>query len=165
MRSNILLLLLLGALSLQAQHNNEKTIHQVLDSWHDAAAKADFQGYFGLMGEQSVFIGTDAMENWQRKEFEAFSKPYFDQGKAWAFEAIERNVYFSASGTIAWFDELLNTWMGTCRGSGVLEKIKDSWKIKHYVLSITIPNEEIEPVIGLKKQKDSIIREQKKRDW
>ncbi|MDX1314565.1 MAG: nuclear transport factor 2 family protein, partial [Eudoraea sp.] len=118
-----------------------------------------------LMGEQSVFIGTDAMENWQREAFEAFSKPYFDQGKAWAFKARERNIYLSDDGSIAWFDELLDTWMGTCRGSGVLEKKEGSWKIRHYVLSITIPNEEIEPVISLKKSKDSLIQKQIKRNW
>ena len=154
-----------AGLALQAQKTEKKAVHQVLDSWQEAAAKADFQTYFGLMGEQSVFIGTDAMENWQREAFEAFSKPYFDQGKAWSFEARERNVYIAAEGSFAWFDELLDTWMGTCRGSGVLEKDRDTWKIRHYVLSITIPNEEIEAVINLKKSKDSLIQKQVKRNW
>jgi hypothetical protein len=36
----------------------------------------------------------------------------------------------------AWFDELLNTQMKICRGSGVLvKKIGQEWKIKQYVLS------------------------------
>ena len=152
-------------LSLQAQETKVEAIHEVLDAWHEAAAKADFGTYFNLMGEQSVFIGTDAMENWQRDAFEAFSKPYFDQGKAWSFKARERNIYTSDDGSIAWFDELLDTWMGTCRGSGVLAKQEDSWKIRHYVLSITIPNEEIEPVIALKKTKDSLIQKEIKRNW
>ena len=165
MKTKVCFLLLFLALGLQAQGDQEKEIHGVLDAWHEAAAKADFQTYFNLMGEQSVFIGTDAVENWQRDAFEAFSKPYFDQGKAWAFEARERNIYTSVDGSIAWFDELLDTWMGTCRGSGVLEKHDDSWKIRHYVLSITIPNEEIEPVIALKKTKDSLIKNQIKRNW
>ncbi len=165
MKTKLSLFFLFIALSTYAQDAKVNTVHQVLDSWHEAAANANFQDYFDLMGEQSVFIGTDAMENWQRDAFEAFSKPYFDQGKAWAFQARERNVYFSSEGSIAWFDELLDTWMGTCRGSGVLEKVEDSWKIRHYVLSITIPNEEIEPVISLKKSKDSLIRKQIKRNW
>ena len=165
MKTKLSLILLFLGFSLQAQESTKKDIHQVLDTWHEAAAKADFKTYFDSMGEQSVFIGTDAMENWQREAFEAFSKPYFDQGKAWAFQARERNIYLSADGSLAWFDELLDTWMGTCRGSGVLELIEDSWKIRHYVLSITIPNEEIEPVIALKKSKDSLIQKQIKRDW
>lgn len=165
MKTKLCFLLLVLGLGLQAQESQKKAIHLVMDSWHEAAAKADFETYFGLMGEESVFIGTDAMENWQREAFAAFSKPYFDQGKAWAFEARERNVYISADGSFAWFDELLDTWMGTCRGSGVLEKMEDDWKIRHYVLSLTIPNEEIEPVISLKKSKDSLIQKQRKRDW
>ena len=45
------------------------------------------------MTDDSVFIGTDATENWQNKDFRAFSKPYFDRGKAWSFTAIDRNIY------------------------------------------------------------------------
>lgn len=165
MNKIFLVIILSLTAGLQAQDKQKKAVHQVLDHWHEAAANANFEGYFGLMGEQSVFIGTDAMENWQREEFRSFSKPYFDQGKAWAFQARERNIYLSENGDFAWFDELLDTWMGTCRGSGVLEKEKDSWKIRHYVLSLTIPNEEIEPVIALKKKKDSLIQKQIQRNW
>ena len=165
MNKFFLLIMLAFITGLQAQDKQKKAVHQVLDQWHEAAAKANFEDYFGLMGKQSTFIGTDAMENWQREAFESFSKPYFDQGKAWAFKARERNIYLAESGEIAWFDELLDTWMGSCRGSGVLEKVKGSWKIRHYVLSLTIPNEEIEPVIALKKKKDSIIQKQIQRDW
>ena len=86
-----------------------------------------------------------------------FSKPYFDKGKAWDFETLERNIYVNSSGEFVWFDELLRTWMGTCRGSGVLEKIENSWKIKHYVLSVSIPNEDINRVITIKKKNDSIF--------
>jgi hypothetical protein len=34
----------------------------------------------------------------------------------------------------AWFDELLNTQMKICRGSGV-SKVGNDWKIKHYVIN------------------------------
>ncbi len=164
--NKIFLLIMLCFISgLRAQDMRIESVHLVLDQWHEAAANADYERYFGHMGEQSVFIGTDAMENWQREAFQTFSKPYFDKGKAWAFKARERNIYFSESGKIAWFDELLDTWMGTCRGSGVLEKVKDSWKIRHYVLSVTIPNEEIQPVVSLKRKKDSLIQREIQRDW
>jgi hypothetical protein len=56
-----------------------------------------------------------------------------------------------------WFDELIATWMGTCRGSGVLEKRGDSWKIKQYVLSVAIPNEDIQAVIDTKKNNDALF--------
>ena len=87
----------------------------------------------------------------------AFSKPYFDQGKAWSFSALERNIYIGASAQVAWFDELLDTWMQLCRGSGVAVRQNGEWKIAHYVLSLTVPNEKIEGAIALKKESDSLL--------
>jgi ketosteroid isomerase-like protein len=140
---------------IQAQTSEKNKIQTTIDSWHIAAGEANFENYFGLLTEDAIFIGTDAAEVWNKTEFMAFSKPYFDQGKAWNFKAIQRNIYLDASGNVAWFDELLDTWMQLCRGSGVLKKVNGQWKIAHYVLSITIPNEEIDPVIALKKERDS----------
>jgi hypothetical protein len=40
--------------------------------------------------------------------------------------------------------------MKICRGSGVLVKIGGEWKIKHYVLSMTIPNDDVNAVIKIK---------------
>ena len=47
--------------------------------------------------------------------------------------------------------------MGTCRGSGVLEKKDKKWKIKHYVLSVEIPNDDVQTIIAAKKKSDSIF--------
>jgi hypothetical protein len=100
--------------------------------------------------------------NWDKKAFAAFSKPYFDRGKAWDFKSVERNIYFSKNGKTAWFDELLDTWMKGCRGSGVLEKEGKEWKIKHYVLSMTVPNEVTDQVLPLKgKYEDELIEKLK----
>lgn len=132
-------------------------INGVMNNWHLAASEANYENYFSKMDSLSVFIGTDASENWNKTEFANFSKPYFNKGKAWSFTTLERNIYINKDGTFAWFDELLNTWMGTCRGSGVLEKKENNWKIKHYVLSVTIPNDDIQKVIAAKKEKDSIF--------
>lgn len=136
---------------------SEEKVNTVLEDWHTAAANADFEKYFGLMTNDGVFIGTDAEENWQNQEFREFSKPYFDKGKAWSFSTLERNIYAAESGEIAWFDELLSTQMGICRGSGVLEQVEDEWKIKHYVLSIVIPNENVSEITLIKKERDSIL--------
>ncbi|MBT3741205.1 MAG: nuclear transport factor 2 family protein [Polaribacter sp.] len=165
---NIIVLLLIVLISVSCQNESKqisnleldsikKETNKIVNSWHKAAAEANFEGYFGLMDSVSVFIGTDASENWNKNKFQAFSKPYFDKGKAWDFETLERNIYVNSSGEFVWFDELLKTWMGTCRGSGVLEKIENSWKIKHYVLSVSIPNEDINRVITIKKKNDSIF--------
>ena len=134
-----------------AQQNETQMLHTFLNDWHAAAAKANFDDYFNAMHEESIFIGTDATEHWTKPEFINYAKPHFDKGKAWHFKVLERHVFFSRDGNYAWFDELLDTQMKLCRGSGVLVKTKTGWKIKHYVLSITIPNENVKEVIKLKK--------------
>jgi len=140
-----------------AQENNKEELNELINKWHKAASEADYETYFGILAEDGVFIGTDASENWQNHDFRTFSKPYFDRGKAWSFTTIERNIYISESENFAWFDELLDTRMEICRGSGVLSKEDGKWRIKHYVLSITIPNENVEEVSALKKEKDSLF--------
>ena len=136
--------------SLQYKESDEKEqVNRTLDAWHKAAAEANFNGYFGMMTDDAIYIGTDPTENWDLKAFQAFAKPYFDRGKAWDFKALERHIYFDKSGKLAWFDELLNTQMKICRGSGVLVKIGKEWKIKHYVLSMTIPNENTNEVVKI----------------
>ena len=144
-------------LSIESNKEIKENINVLMNNWHKAATDADYEGYFGKMDSVSVFIGTDATENWTKKQFESFSKPYFDKGKAWDFKTLERNIYISKTRNFVWFDELLDTWMGTCRGSGVLEKENNSWKIKHYVLSVEIPNDDVQAVIMAKKKSDSIF--------
>ena len=139
-----------------AETEIESNIDSLLTNWHKAASEADFEKYFGAMDSISIFIGTDATENWTRKQFEEFCRPYFDKGEAWDFTTLERNIFVSNNKDVAWFDEILNTWMGTCRGSGVLEKTDNEWKIKHYVLSVAIPNDNIKAVIEAKSKNDSV---------
>jgi hypothetical protein len=160
----ILLSILFFSVLAQAQTKETATINTTLDAWHKAAADAKFDTYFNMMSEESIFIGTDATENWNKKAFMDFAKPYFDKGKAWSFTALERHVYFDKSGKMAWFDELLNTQMKICRGSGVLVKEGKIWKIKHYVLSMTIPNDNSDEVIKAKAPiEDALIDKLKKK--
>ena len=138
--------------------DSEKSkIHVNLDLWHNAAAEANFDAYFNLMTSDGVFIGTDATENWQNNAFKNFSKPYFDKGKAWNFTPLQRNIYVSKDSEIAWFDELLDTQMGICRGSGIMKVEDGQWKVSHYVLSITIPNDQVKQIVEIKKELDSLL--------
>ncbi|NNE36430.1 MAG: nuclear transport factor 2 family protein [Rhodothermales bacterium] len=123
----------------------------LVDSWHAAAGAADADTYFGLMAEDAVYIGTEAGERWTKPEFVEFGKPYFDRGSAWDFTSTTRHVYLSDDGQIAWFEELLDTWMGVCAGSGVLQKTDEGWRIKHYHLSVTVPNALINEFIEMVK--------------
>jgi hypothetical protein len=147
---SFIIVLFSGFLSAQNSETQKKEITYFLDQWHKAAAEANFNAYFSAMAEESIYIGTDATENWNKKQFQAFAKPYFDRGKAWSFNAIERNIYYSKDGKLVWFDELLSTQMKICRGSGVLVQENGQWKIKHYVLSITIPNDTTDEVVKIK---------------
>ena len=152
----LITLLLFFSNSLSAQKKGfyenvqKKNVSRVLDDLNLFAATADFKNYFNLYAEESSFIGTDANEVWNKKEFMEYSKPHFDKGKAWTFTSLKRNVTFSADGKYAWFDELLDTQMKICRGSGVLEKIGNQWKIRQYVLSMTIPNDVNKEIIKIK---------------
>ncbi|MFS4428901.1 nuclear transport factor 2 family protein [Chryseobacterium sp. S90] len=147
-----LILFVLGFSLFTAQSKNtfekEKSeISTMLDAFNVAAAKSDYTGYFNFFADESTFIGTDATEIWNKKEFMVWAKPHFDKKKTWNFKALKRNIYFSKDGKLAWFDELLDTQMKICRGSGVLEKINGSWKVKQYVLSVTVPNEVVDKVV------------------
>ena len=137
-------------------------IATMLDAFNVAAAKADYKTYFDFYAEESTFIGTDATEVWDKKEFMIWAKPYFDKKKTWNFTSLKRNIHFTKDGQLAWFDELLNTQMKICRGSGVVEKINGHWKVKQYVLSMTVPNEVSDNVVRLKAPiEDQMISELK----
>lgn len=124
-----------------AQPAPERAVNGVLDDWHAAAAQADEARYFAHLAEDAVFMGTDAAERWTKAQFQAYAHPYFAKGKAWSFKAVRRSVVFSADGRSAWFDEDLDTPnMGPCRGSGVLSLQDGHWRIRHYNLSVPIPN-------------------------
>lgn len=114
----------------------------VLDGLHRAAAEADFDAYFGLYAREAVFLGTDATERWTRAEFEAYARPYFEAGRGWSYEPVERHVRIAEGGETAWFDERLrNASLGETRGSGVLVREDGAWKVAHYNLTIPVPNE------------------------
>ena len=158
MKKTILLLLFVTIFA-NAQNADKEKISQTLDAWHKAAADAKFDAYFNLMADDAIFIGTDATENWTKPDFKVWAKPYFDKGTTWNFTALERNIFFDKAGKIAWFDELLNTQMKICRGSGVLVKVGKEWKIQHYVLSMTIPNDEVDAVVKVKSPIENILIE------
>jgi ketosteroid isomerase-like protein len=119
----------------------EAQISAVLDDWHTAADVADEARYFGHFAPGAVFLGTDGTERWNVDEFRRYAHPYFAKGKAWSFRAVQRHVAFSPDGSVAWFDEDLQTPnLGPSRGSGVLVKTHEGWKIAQYNLSVPIPN-------------------------
>lgn len=160
----------LFVLSINAQNKSsndiveKKSVSKILDDLNIFASKADFKNYFGLFAEESTYVGTDATEIWDKKAFMHFAKPFFDKGKAWNFTSVKRNIYISKDGKMAWFDELLDTQMKICRGSGVLEKVGKTWKIKQYVLSMTVPNEVTKEVVQSKSDIETLYLETLKKE-
>ena len=116
-------------------------INGVLNNFHQAAADAQAKPYFNLLSQDAIFLGTDAIERWSKAEFKAFVVPYFSQGKGWLYTPVERNISVIKQGQVAFFDEILfSKSYGTCRGSGLLVKTNQGWKISQYNLSIPMPN-------------------------
>jgi hypothetical protein len=150
--------------SYSSRNNNEKDdstltaeIYQVISQWHKSAADSDHKNYIDAMAGDGIYIGTDATEYWTTSAFGKWSKPYFDQKKGWNLISLNRHIYLGINRETVWFDELLDTGMGLCRGSGVLQKFDGKWKIYHYVLSPTVPNNLINKVKSLKFNEDSLL--------
>ncbi len=130
--------------------NDEQQIATLLDGFNIAAAKADYNTYFNYFDANAIFIGTDATERWNKQAFMIWAKPYFDKKTTWNFTTLQRHIYIDTAINIAWFDELLQTQMKICRGSGILKKQANEWKIRQYVLSTTVPNKILDSVVHLK---------------
>lgn len=128
-----------------------KRVNVLLNEWHGLAAVGDTT-YFDYFDEFSFYLGTDPKEVWTLQAFKDFALPHFRKGSAWAFKTKDRNVYLGDYDHYAWFDEILDTWMGLCRGTGVLEKKQGKWKIKHYSLSILVPNSKINQYLEIIKE-------------
>jgi len=166
--SLLLFLILSVSIPLSAQKKGfyenvqKKNVNKLLDDFNTFAGNADFDKYFDCFAEESTFIGTDATEVWNKKEFKEWAKPFFDKKTTWNFKSLKRNIYFSKDGNYAWFDEILDTQMKICRGSGVVEKIGGKWKVKQYVLSVTVPNEVVDEVTKIKAPiEDALIQKLK----
>jgi len=128
-------------------------VNRVIDQLHQYASHAQSKEYFELFAENAVFIGTDAQEIWSKQAFQKYAQPHFSKGKGWTYTAHNRHVYFAAVGNIAWFDEMLsNASLGVTRGTGVLEKVNQQWKITQYHLTIPIPNGLADDIVKMIRQ-------------
>jgi ketosteroid isomerase-like protein len=121
--------------------SDDAAVAAVLDDFHSAASRADRKAYFRLITDNVVFLGTDATERWQGEAFREFVQKYFSEGRGWTYTPTRRHIDLAADGSWAMFDELLqHERLGQCRGSGVLVREGDTWKIAQYNLSVPIPN-------------------------
>jgi hypothetical protein len=120
----------------------------VLDSLHRYASEAALEPYLSLFTEDGVFLGTDRSERWPLAEFAPYVAARFATGTGWTYHPAERQLAFSDDGTLAWFDEVVvGTRMGPCRGTGVLRKTAEGWRIAHYSLTLLVPNDLAQGVV------------------
>ncbi|MDG1046688.1 MAG: nuclear transport factor 2 family protein [Bacteroidia bacterium] len=143
----------------QSESYQIETIDQLISNWHQSAANANLDEYMNLMDSSFIYVGTDATEKWSKKEFALFCKPYFDKKKTWDFKSLDRTINISSNQNTAWFYEILETHMGTCRGSGILKLYNQQWKLNQYVLSLAIPNEDMNKVKQVIHSNDSIFQQ------
>ncbi|MBO6574076.1 MAG: nuclear transport factor 2 family protein [Rhodothermales bacterium] len=151
MRTSLIPVLALVLLpGLAVAQDAESDVSSVLDQLHLKASEGDFEGYFSLYAENAVFFGTDASERWPLEIFKDYTRGRFAEGTAWTYHMLERNIDFSPSGEVAWFDELLtNDRLGLTRGTGVLVRQDDGWLITQYHLTIPVPNELAVPFVEI----------------
>lgn len=138
----IFLLCALGSSGLCQEQDPVRAVAQVLDDFHDAAAKADGERYFGHFAPDGIFLGTDISERWTVDEFKAYALPFFSKGKGWTYRPLSRHVFIAKDGQTAWFDEILrNETYGDTRGTGVLVKAGTTWRLSQYHLTLPVPND------------------------
>lgn len=123
-------------------------IDRTMDDWHAAAAESDEARYFSHFTADGVFLGTDATERWSVEAFREYAHPVFAAGRGWNMRAIRRDVV--VRGDVAWLDEDLDAVnLGPARGRAVLVLEQGRWRIAHYDLAITVPNERFGEVRAL----------------
>lgn len=129
------------------------SISEMLDDFHDAAAKAESDRYFGHFTDAAVFLGTDPGERWTVPEFRAWAAPYFERDSAWTYHAVERHVELAPGGQVGWFDEVVrNDAYGDLRGTGVVLLVDGVWRIAQYNLTFMIPNDDAGAVLEIIKK-------------
>ncbi len=149
------LLTLVLTQAVHAQSDEETAVAAVLDDLHEAASEANGERYFNLYAENAICLGTDLTERWTIDAFKAYAQARFDQGTGWTYTPQSRHLYFSPDKKTAWFDEILhNERFGECRGTGVLVKVHDAWKIAQYHLTVPIPNALLNKVVDLIREEE-----------
>jgi len=138
------------AIGLTGGKINHSDIDTLLDNWHHAAAVGDLDTYIHSMTEGSIFMGTDESERWTRDQLQAYAEKHFVDGSGWTYTPRDRFVSTNAYGDVAWVDETLdNTKYGILRGTAVLRKNGDDWRIAHYSLTFLIPNDAAGSIVDL----------------
>lgn len=131
---------LLG-LAASAQVFAQTSPEAVLDALHQAGAEANQTAFTALLATDVVFLGMDGTNRLEGQSVRDFVSKSFTAGNAWTYRSSQRETRVSADGTVAWFDESLeNDQLGRGRGTGVLIRDSDGWKVAQYSLTLPLAN-------------------------
>ena len=122
------------------RHVTPAGIDVVLDDFHRAASEGAADRYLAHYTDDGVFFGTDATERWTVQQFEPYVRNAFARG-GWTYVPRDRTVFVADDGQTAWFDEMLDGSTGiVARGTGVLVRDGDTWRVAQYNFSVPFPN-------------------------
>jgi ketosteroid isomerase-like protein len=106
-----------------------------LDALHKAAEEKNPAAFAALLTDDVVFLGIDGGARLEGESARDFFSESFDDGQGWAYRSSDRAMYLSVDGGVAWFDEVLvNGETGSRRGTGVLVRQGEDWKLAQYNL-------------------------------
>ena len=131
------------------QNYSTSEMDKLIDQWHQAAAVGDSATFFGLMTKDAIYLGTDEKERWDRTSMGRDLGKYFNGKKAWNFIPYNRKYIALEDKKSILFDECLRTWMGPCKATGKLTKVKGRWLISYYNLSVAVSNDVIKQYLSL----------------
>ena len=132
------LFIAVAMLALPSAADDRADVGATLDQLHAHASNAAWEQYFALYTSDATFLGTDVNERWDMPTFQRYATPT----KGWVYKMRERHIDFTPDGNTAWFDEVLDSLnYGTSRGTGVLIRTEDGWKVAQYHLVFPIPND------------------------
>jgi hypothetical protein len=110
-----------------------------LDALHQAGADANAAAFEALLAEDVVFLGVGSAGRLEGQAARAYFSEYLAQGNAWAYRSSLRETRVSADGSVAWFDETLeHGQLGLGRGTGVLVRSGEGWKVAQYNLTVPV---------------------------
>ena len=153
MRLHICAFLLSGSLTAacaaaQSPADDAADVRAAVNAFQTAMDTGDGPTVMKYIADDALMMEAGTIEN--RMEYEKNHLPA-DLEFAKGMTAKRMPVQQSIRGDVAWLDEDLETAnLGAARGSAVLVRGEDGvWRIAHYNLAITVPNERFDEVRAL----------------
>ena len=115
-----------------------------LDALHKAGAGANPAAFQSLLAQDVVFLGVAGATRLEGQSARDYFSEHLMLGKAWAYRSTGRETRLSPDGSVAWFDETLqHDQLGRGRGTGVLIRSSEGWKLAQYNLIVPLPGDAV----------------------